>query len=130
MDDIAFLLPSKSSEVDPTLKEMLNVVNNVPYVPPQAALEDKGKTPVLAKLVVATSNAKDLNAHEYFYCPLAVRRRLPYVVHVTPKTEYLHSNKKFLNTEAIPDFDGTYPDFWNITVQKNHSYRGQWSRSR
>jgi hypothetical protein len=94
MDDIAFLLPSKSSEVDPTLKEMLNVVNNVPYVPPQAALEDKGKTPVLAKLVVATSNAKDLNAHEYFYCPLAVRRRLPYVVHVTPKTEYLHSNKK------------------------------------
>jgi hypothetical protein len=118
MDDIAFLLPSKSSEVDPTLKEMLNVVNNVPYVPPQAALEDKGKTPVLAKLVVATSNAKDLNAHEYFYCPLAVRRRLPYVVHVTPKTEYLHNNKKFLNTEAIPDFSGSYPDFWTITVQK------------
>lgn len=118
MDDIAFLLPQKSSEVDPTLKEMLNVVNNVPYVPPQAALEDKGKTPVLAKLVIATTNAKDLNAHEYFYCPLAVRRRLPYVVHVVPKDEYLHENKKFLNTNAIPDFSGTYPDFWNITVQK------------
>lgn len=118
MDDIAFLLPSKSSEVDPTLKEMLNVVNNVPYVPPQAALEDKGKTPVLAKLVVATTNAKDLNAHEYFYCPLAVRRRLPYVIHVTPKKEYLHANKKFLNTDAIPDFSGSYPDFWVITVQK------------
>jgi len=118
MDDIAFLLPSKSNEVDPTLKEMLNVVNNVPYVPPQAALEDKGKTPVLAKLVVATTNAKDLNAHEYFYCPLAVRRRLPYVVHVEPKPEFLHANKKFLNTSAIPDFSGSYPDFWVITVQK------------
>jgi hypothetical protein len=118
MDDIAFLLPKKSSDVDPTLKEMLNVVNNVPYVPPQAALEDKGKTPVLAKLVIATSNAKDLNAHEYFYCPLAVRRRLPYVVHITPKKQYLHSNKKFLNTDEIPDFSGTYPDFWRITVQK------------
>ncbi|QKQ15141.1 hypothetical protein 1 [Lactuca sativa marnavirus] len=118
MDDIAFLLPSKSNEVDPTLKEMLNVVNNVPYVPPQAALEDKGKTPVLAKLVVATTNAKDLNAHEYFYCPLAVRRRLPYVVHVVPKEEYLHANKKFLDTESLPDFSGTYPDFWEIAVQK------------
>lgn len=118
MDDIAFLLPQKSSDVDPTLKEMLNVVNNVPYVPPQAALEDKGKTPVLAKLVIATSNAKDLNAHEYFYCPLAVRRRLPYVVHVTPKIEYLHENNKFLNTDSLPDFDGAYPDFWDITVQK------------
>lgn len=118
MDDIAFLLPSKSSDVDPTLKEMLNVVNNVPYVPPQAALEDKGKTPVLAKLVVATTNAADLNAHEYFHCPLAVRRRLPFVVHVTPKEKYLHANKKFLNTDSLPDFDGGYPDFWDITVQK------------
>lgn len=66
LDDIAFLLPSKAAEVDPTLAEMLNVVNNVPFVPPQAAIEDKGKTPVLARLVVATSNAKDLNAQEYF----------------------------------------------------------------
>lgn len=118
MDDIAFLLPSKTNEVDPTLKEMLNVVNNVPYVPPQAALEDKGKTPVLAKLVVATSNAKDLNAHEYFYCPLAVRRRLPFVVNIKPKDKYLHANKKFINPEALPAIGNEYPDFWVITVQK------------
>lgn len=118
LDDIAFLLPAKAKDIDPSLKEMLNVVNNVPYVPPQAALEDKGKTPVLAKLVVATTNAKDLNAHEYFHCPLAVRRRLYYVVNIKPKKQYLHENKKFLNTDAIPDFDGKYPDFWTITVQK------------
>ncbi len=118
MDDIAFLLPSKSSEVDPTLKEMLNVVNNVPYVPPQAALEDKGKTPVVAELVLATTNAADLNALEYFHCPLAVRRRLPLVVNIVPKDEYLAQNMKFLDPTTLPPIDGAFPDYWRITVQK------------
>lgn len=118
LDDIAFLLPDKSSDVDPTLKEMLNVVNNVPYVPPQAAIEDKGKTPVLAKLVVATTNAPDLNARAYFWCPLAVRRRLPYVVQVVPKTEYLASNRKFIDPSKLPTLSTEYPDFWEITVQR------------
>jgi hypothetical protein len=122
MDDIAFLLPKKASDADPTLMEMLNVINNVPYVPPQAALEDKGKTPVLAKLVVATTNAADLNAHEYFWCPLAVRRRLPFVVHVEPKKEYIHENGRFINPSALPPIDGSFPDFWRITVQKVMPY--------
>jgi len=118
MDDIAFLLPKKASDADPTLMEMLNVINNVPYVPPQAALEDKGKTPVLAKVVIATTNAADLNAHEYFWCPLAVRRRLPFVVHVEPKKKYIHENGRFINPSALPAIDGAFPDFWKITVQK------------
>jgi hypothetical protein len=117
MDDIAFLLPQKASDADPTLMEMLNVVNNVPYVPPQAALEDKGKTPVLAKIVIATTNASDLNAHEYFWCPLAIRRRLPFVVHVEPKKEYVHANGRFINPSSLPAIDGAFPDFWRITVQ-------------
>lgn len=117
MDDIAFLLPNKSSDVDPTLKEMLNVINNVPYVPPQAALEDKGRTPVMAKLVVATTNAKDLNALDYFYCPLAVRRRLPYVVNIVPKKEFLSENKKFINPSSLSPIEGDYPDYWEIEVQ-------------
>jgi hypothetical protein len=118
MDDIAFLLPSKSSDADPTLLEILNVVNNVPFVPPQADLADKGKTPVLAKLVLATSNAADLNAHEYFFCPLAVRRRLPYVIHVEPKPEYLHSNKVFIDPTKLSCLPDEFPNYWTITVQK------------
>ncbi len=118
LDDIAFLLPAKSSDVDPTLKELLNVVNNVPYVPPQAALEDKGKTPVMAKFVVATSNAADLNAQDYFQCPLAVRRRLPYVIHIQPKPEYLAANGKFIEPTKLPKVSGAFPDFWIITVQQ------------
>jgi hypothetical protein len=118
LDDIAFMLPAKSSEIDPTMKEMLNVINNVPYVPSQAALEDKGKTPVLADLVTATTNVAHLNAQEYFYCPLAVRRRLPFVVNIQPKEEYLAANNQFINPASLPEISTAYPDYWIITLQK------------
>jgi hypothetical protein len=118
LDDIAFLKPGASSDVDPTLKELLNVVNNVPYNPPQAALEDKGKTPVLAKLVLATTNCEHLNASEYFHCPLAVRRRLPYVLEVKPKAQYLQPNGVFIQPTALPPVVGGFPDFWDITVKR------------
>jgi len=118
LDDIAFLNPAKSPEVDSTLKDMLNVINNVPYVPPQAALEDKGKTPVMAKLVIATSNCADLHAQEYFWCPLAIRRRLPFVVNIKPKQEFLHNNQVFIDPIKIATEDGKFPDLWDIEVQK------------
>lgn len=118
LDDIAFRNPTKCTDVDSTLQDLLNVVNNVPYVPPQASLEDKGKTPVLAKLVVATSNCSTLNAKEYFWCPLAVRRRLPFVVTIKPKNEFLHSNNVFIDSQKLETEDGKFPDFWNITVQE------------
>lgn len=118
LDDIAFLNPAKTSDVDSTLQDLLNVVNNVPYVPPQAALEDKGKTPVMAKLVVATTNCINLNAQEYFWCPLAIRRRLPFVVSVKPKQEYLHSNKVFIDPSKLSTEPGVFPDFWDITVSR------------
>lgn len=118
MDDIAYLLPKKATSVDPTLSELLNVVNNVPHVPPQADLADKGKTPIRAKLVIATSNASNLNADEYFWCPLAVRRRLPFVVKVEPKEKYKHENGHFLDPSKLPPIAGDFPDYWRLTLQK------------
>lgn len=118
MDDIAFLKPSKVAEVDQSIVEMLCVVNNVPYVPNQAALEDKGTTPMMAKLVIATTNSSSLHTEEYFACPLAVNRRLPYVINIKPKNEFLHDNRVFLDTDKLVCEDGKFPDFWNITVYK------------
>lgn len=118
MDDIAFMKPTHCADIDPTLKELLNVVNNVPYCPPQAELENKGKTPVKAALVTATTNAIDMNAYEYFHCPLAVRRRLPYVVNVKPKQEYLHANGRFIDPAKLPKEQDGYPDFWDIEVNE------------
>lgn len=118
LDDIAFLLPSKSTSIDPTMGELLNVANMVPYCPPQASLEDKGKTPVMAELLLATTNCASLNAREYFWCPLAVRRRLPFVIEVKPKQQYLHENGVFIDPLKLASEEGKFPDFWNITVFK------------
>jgi len=116
-DDLAFLHPSKG-EIEPGMRDLIHVAGNTPFNPPQAALEDKGKTPVLAELLTATTNCVDLNAWEYFWCPLAVRRRLPYVVTVEPKTQYLHQNGQFIDPAKLSCEEGSYPDFWIIHVQK------------
>lgn len=119
LDDIAYLHPNSSQGCDPSLTEMLQVVNNVPYVPTQADLSDKGKTPVRAKFVIATSNTDTLNANTYFACPLAVQRRLPYVLSIEPKPEYRRDGGPMIDPSKIPvSREGEYPDLWRITVKK------------
>jgi hypothetical protein len=46
LDDIGFMKPTAAPQGDPSLLEMLQVVNNVPYNPNQAELEMKGRTPL------------------------------------------------------------------------------------
>jgi len=115
MDDIAFLSPS-NGEVDPTLKELLQVKNSVPYTPPQAALEDKGRTPVKAELLIATTNTKHLNLHAYFACPFAIARRLSYVVTPTVKEEYIKSGFMIDSSKIPITEEGDYMDVWNFSV--------------
>lgn len=114
IDDAAMFKPSKMADVDPSLRDIIGISNNVPTSPPQAALEDKGKTPVRAELLIATTNTIDLNAHEYFACPLAVQRRLPYVVNIVPKKEFQHQNGHFIEPSKLVTPEGEYPNFWDI----------------
>jgi hypothetical protein len=110
MDDIAFLKPN--GEVDPTLKEMLQVKNSVPYTPPQAALEDKGRTPVKAELLIGTTNTKHLNLHAYFACPFAIARRLNYIITPHVKSEYAKNAFMADSTKIPVTPDGEYMDIW------------------
>jgi len=118
LDDIAYLHPNKATTCDPSLVEMLMVVNNVPYVPTQADLADKGKTPLRAKFVVATTNTQGLNANEYFSCPFAVQRRLPYIIELIPKPQYA-KHGCMLDSSNLPTInEGDYPDFWTIVIKR------------
>jgi hypothetical protein len=120
LDDIAFVRSDKCSEVDPTLKELLCISNQVPFCPPQARLEDKGMTPVKAELITATTNSITLNAFEYFHCPLAVQRRLPFVISVVPKAEYLQPNGRFIDPTKLPEQSSGFPDYWTISLYEIH----------
>lgn len=117
LDDVAYLKPGATGQVDPTLNEIIRVVNNIPYVVDQASLEDKGRTPMLAKLVLASTNIPNMNVDSYFSCPLATLRRMPFMVDVQVKPSY--SNGGFLDSSKIdPLQEGEYPDFWHFTIYK------------
>jgi hypothetical protein len=117
MDDIAFLRPV-SGPPDPSLLEVISVINNVVSVPPQADLSDKGQTPILFKFVVGSTNTEHINAHNSFSCPLAIQRRFPFVVTIEPRAEY-RSSDGFLDSHNLPASDGKrFPDFWDIKVKK------------
>jgi len=117
LDDIAFMHPNKAAAGDATVMEMLQVVNNVPFVPDQASLEDKGRTPMKAKFVIATTNCETLNAVHYFQTPLAVQRRLPFVLDVRPKAEFSREGC-MLDSSKIELVDGQWPDYWDIIVKR------------
>lgn len=119
LDDIAFMHPDKASDGDKSVMEMLQVVNNVPFVPAQADLADKGRTPMRAKLVIATTNCMDLNAYHYFQTPLAVRRRLPFVIHATVKKEYGRVDAPhMLDNSKTENVDGEFCNYWDFRVLK------------
>ncbi len=116
LDDIAFMHPNIASQGDPSVMEMLQVVNNVPFVPTQADLADKGRTPCKAELVIATTNRIDMHAASYFSCPLAVQRRLPYVLSVSVKQEFRREGSHMADPIKMSQYEGVYPNFWNIKV--------------
>lgn len=117
MDDVAFRHPGRAPSGDSSVDEFLQVVNAVPFTPNQADLADKGRTPVRAKLVVATTNTEHLNAHYYFACPVAAQRRFPFILIPTVKTEYLSETGMLDSSKAITP-EGEYPDFWDWTVKR------------
>lgn len=98
-----------------SVNEIIQIINNAAFCPDQAALGDKGRTPMLAKFVIGTTNVKDLNAFSYFSCPSAVQRRFPYIITPTVKPEY-KDRRGMLNSSKV-DKDEPYPDLWTFKVE-------------
>jgi len=115
LDDIAFLKPDQG--LDPSVTEMLQVVNNISFVPNQADLADKGRTPMKAELVIATTNTQHLNATAYFSCPLAIQRRLKYIIEIVPLPQYASADGKMLDPSKLPTTFVDYPNYWKIYVK-------------
>lgn len=135
LDDIGFLSP-KLGTLDPSLAEMLCIANNVPFVPAQAELSDKGRTPVRAELVIGSTNTEDLNVVAYFSCPLAVQRRFPWIIDMKVREEFQNKMDRpgMLDSSKVPPAKvGEYPDLWSFTVKRvepcGEERRGQMGRT-
>jgi len=119
LDDIASVNPNKGQN-DPSLTDVLQIVNNVPFCPPQAELELKGKTPVRAEFVIGTTNTVHLNADAWFSNSVAVRRRFPWAVKVGVKPQYAKDDApNMLDPSKIPLAEiGEYMNIWNLELFK------------
>jgi len=112
LDDVAFMRPGNTP--DPSVVEFLQLLNCVPYCPNQAALSEKGRTPIRAKLVIGSTNTKELNTYAYFCEPSAVNRRFPIVITPKPRAPFKGPTglvvPKDLDAEA-------FPDYWTFTLE-------------
>ena len=117
LDDIASIHPNKAPNGDPSMMELIQIVNSVPFVPDQADLSNKGRTPLKCEFVMATSNIKTLHANQYFTHPSAVQRRLPYIITPTVKKEYARSDGT-LDSNLVTNVADEYPDLWHWKVEK------------
>nr|ULF99952.1 MAG: hypothetical protein 1 [Marnaviridae sp.] len=117
MDDIAFMHPNKASEGDPSVMETLQTNNRVAFVPDQADLADKGRTPFRARCVVSTTNCEDLNAVHYFQTPLAMQRRFPYIIDAQVKPEF-SKYECMLDSSLTRVEQGEWPNYWNFVIKR------------
>lgn len=117
LDDVGAARPGPGV-VDRTVQMIIALINNIPFAPEAANVALKGALAWVGKLVIATANQKHMNVHAYFATPIAVIRRLPLVVNVTPKSPEGHS----LRMGEMTQF-GTY-EAWNFVVERVKLQRG------
>jgi len=117
LDDIASIHPNKAPNGDPSMMELIQIVNSVPFVPDQADLSNKGRTPLKCQFVIATTNVKNMNAHHYFAHASAAQRRLPFIITPSVKAEFAHEDGT-LNSSKVVNIEGQYPDLWHWKVEK------------
>nr|UBJ26099.1 hypothetical protein [Red panda picorna-like virus] len=134
IDDVAAHKASICPQGDNSVMELLQIVNQVPFNPNQADLADKGRTPVRAELVTASTNNYHMNLCDYYQTPLAAQRRLKFVLHVQPK-ESLATNGMLDQSKVKLHEKGHYPDLWDIYLYvvkpedtSRNSQRGSYER--
>ncbi len=118
LDDAACFNPDQMIGIDPSLAEIIQIINPVAVQPPRADLSDKGRAAVQAKLVTITTNTHDLNIKRYFSHPTAVMRRCGFQIILEVKPEYKSPTCIGLDPTKANHSDNAYPDWWYITVQR------------
>jgi hypothetical protein len=112
LDDLGretqFMIKSGKTEY---LNDLFTIVNTVGVATNQAALEDKGVIPLIPKLVIATTNTKDIHAHLGVSEPTALLRRLPYIIEPILKPEYVDPI-----TGIMKQVDHTVHDAWFFKI--------------
>lgn len=125
IDDIGQFNPKAMAEIDPQLRWLIGIINNVGFTANMADLSEKGKIAFRPDVVLATTNTKDLNARSYFCKDFAIRRRLGVVVTLHVKVKYATEETKsyppatrILDSTKLDNLSGAFPDIWTVIIER------------
>lgn len=128
-EDVAQLSPNKIQGVDPSCQFFMKTINMMSWCPPQAELENKGKTPMMAETCVVSSNTIDLNIPVFYNHSFAPMRRFPLHIEPVVRAEFRKSDGTIDKNKA-QSIDGEYDDFWEFIIREpvamegDNKYRG------
>jgi len=100
---------------------VISLINNVAQAAVKADLAEKGKVLMRPKVVIATTNNRELNAGVESHNQASVRRRFKYEVEFVVKDEFcLEGGSTEIDTEKVKAaFPGNpFPDVWKLFVTK------------
>jgi hypothetical protein len=115
IDDAAMHNPNKISGLDPTTSVIMRIFNGIGWCPPQAAIENKGKTPMLVNLGIVSTNVHDLNIPLYYTASYAAMRRLKYRITPIVRDAYVGTDMSSLESFKC-DGVTAYPDYWRFEI--------------
>jgi hypothetical protein len=114
MDDVAKEHPNLVAKgLTHHCNDVIEIVNSIGTVSNQAHLEDKGKIPICPKLVVATTNIKDLHAHHAMAEPSAVLRRFGLRIGPSVKAQYFDHK-----TGIMKKLNTVVHDGWDYVIEQ------------
>lgn len=119
LDDIGYMLPSAAKNGDPSMMEMLQMINPAPFTTNQAALEDKGKVPFMPEFVIANTNTRTMNVDAYFSFPSAIQRRFEFLIEPVVKPGLGKGATGMLDSSKTPKLQvGKYSDNWVFNISQ------------
>lgn len=118
VDDMGSENPNMMREIPEGMNCLLGVLNNAPFMPNMASLDEKGQTPFTGELVCISTNSPNLHLHHYFATPAAAARRMDKHIRLSVKPQYQDADGK-LDTSKLPkSLPNEYPDWWIIQIYR------------
>lgn len=121
LDDVGTKLPTLTSSTggDQQLAILVRLLNNIPYFPVMAALEDKGVVCCTPSLVLISSNLPTLGIEHSYVNPTIVERRVKYWVTLSVRPEF-RTPTGILDSALMKAWSinnpGKVADAWEFTV--------------
>jgi len=124
---ISHVLAQKGDE---TIDELLMLIDNSPYCPDQASIEEKGKNYAMPELVVIDTNNPEMNLNVIMAAPAAVRRRFLYI-EAQVKEEYRKKGGVSLDTTLLETLSlENKMDLWDFRIYEQMPQDGNVNSTR